>query len=233
MSSSLATYSLDGTVATLRMDDGKANALSDAMMNELLAGIRRAEEEASALILTGREERFCGGFDLKVMMSGPKQARTLLEKGTDLLMGLYGARVPLVIAATGHAMAGGALLLLTGDVRVGCAGPYKIGLNEVQIGLPVPILAMELARDRLAANELQRATLESKIYDPESAIDSGYLDYVVAKEALFTRALVEATRLGALPKVPYVASKERLRGRTIAYVHATLAEDLQRLMPDA
>jgi enoyl-CoA hydratase len=231
MSTSLTAYSLEGTVATLRMDDGKANALSEPMMRELLAGIRRAEQEASALILTGRDDKFCGGFDLKVMMSGPKEARALLTLGTELLMGLYGARLPLVIACTGHAMAGGALLLLTADVRVGLVGPYKIGLNEVQIGLPVPMLAMELARDRLSTREFQRATLQATIYDPAGAVGAGYLDAAVTKETLVQVASAEAQRLSALPKGPYVASKERMRGRTIAMIHTTLDEDLARLLP--
>src|SRR5262245_4559732 len=99
------------------MDDGKANALSISMIEALLAALRRAEEAGHAVVLAGRPERFCGGFDLKVMMSGPANAAGLLRAGSDLLLSLYGARVPLVIACTGHAVAGGALVVLTGDVR--------------------------------------------------------------------------------------------------------------------
>lgn len=231
MSNSLVRYTLEGTIATARMDDGKANALSAPMIDELLGVLRMAENEATALILTGREDRFSAGFDLKVMMSGPDQARALLEKGTELLMSLYGARIPLVVAVSGHAMAGGALMVLTGDVRIGAVGPYKIGLNEVQIGLPVPILAMELARDRLAHRELARATLQATVYNPHGALEAGYVDELVSVEELQGRAMAEATRLSALPKGPYVASKERLRRRTIAYIRETLADDLVSLLP--
>ena len=83
-------------------------------------------------------------------------------------------------ACTGHALAGGALVVLTGDYRIGASGEFKIGLNEVTIGMPVPVLAMELARDRLATSELVRATLLAQIYNPEGAVRAGYLDAVVA-----------------------------------------------------
>ena len=160
------SYQLDNKVAVIQMDDGKANALSKGMIEGLLAALARAEQEASAVVLAGRAERFCAGFDLRVMMSGPEAATELLRAGSDLLMNLYGATIPLVIACTGHALAGGALVVLTGDFRVGAAGAFKLGLNEVSIGLPVPVLAMELARDRLLPTELPHATLGARIYLP-------------------------------------------------------------------
>ena len=75
MSTDPLHYALEGTTAVLRMDDGKANALPDAMIDGLLAALVRAEKEASAIVLVGRPERFCAGFDLKVMMSGPDNAK--------------------------------------------------------------------------------------------------------------------------------------------------------------
>ena len=166
-------YSLDGNIATVTMDDGKANALSDSMIDALLAALERAEREAGALVLTGRKDRFCAGFDLRVMMAGAASATTLLKRGATLLLKLYGSPLPVVMACTGHAVAGGALVLLTGDVRVGGRGAFKLGLNEVSIGMPVPVLAMELARDRLDPKELGPATLESRIYAPDDALKAG------------------------------------------------------------
>jgi enoyl-CoA hydratase len=227
------TYSLEGTTAVVRMDDGKANALSAAMIEALSEAVSRAEREAQAMVLTGRPDRFCAGFDLKVMMSSPEAALALLRRGAELLMKLYGCAVPLVVACTGHAKAGGALVLLTGDVRVGARGAYQIGLNEVQIGLPVPILAMELARDRIATVELARATLQATIYGPEDAVRVGYLDEVLPPEDLLPRAMAEAGRLGQLARAPFVATKQRLRGRTIDHIRSTLEDDLRALLGGA
>ncbi len=223
-------YTLEGKTAILAMDDGKANALSDAMIEALTAALDRAEKEANAVVLVGRPDRFCAGFDLKVMMSGPENAKALLTRGSALLMKLYGLPIPLVIACTGHALAGGALVLLTGDVRFGAAGAYRIGLNEVSIGMPVPVLAMELARDRIVTGDLARATLMGTIYDPQDAVRVGYLDAALAPEDVLAKAKEEAARLGELSRFAFTATKTRLRGKTIAHITSTLEEDMRSLL---
>jgi enoyl-CoA hydratase len=228
--SELVRYRLEGKTAVVEMDDGKANALSDAMIEQLLAALTRAEGEANAMVLAGRAERFCAGFDLRVMMSGPDQAKALLTHGSDLLMRLYGSPIAIVIACTGHALAGGALVVLTGDLRIAAAGAFKIGLNEVAIGMPVPVLAMELARDRLSPAALPRATLFAHVHTPEEAVAAGYVDEVVAPDQVMARALAEANRLGAFGRMPYRATKERLRGKTIKYIRDNMASDMQALM---
>lgn len=225
------TYTKEQSTAVIRMDDGKANALSVDMIDALIAALARAESEATAIVLAGREGRFNAGFDLKVMMSGPAQATALLRRGSDLLMKLYGTPLPLVMAGTGHALAGGALMMLTGDVRLCADGPFRIGLNEVAIGLPVPVLAMELARDRLTPTALGRATLQATIYDPQGAVTAGFIDEVVAPDQLMARALEQATKLGTLSRMAYQATKQRLRGKTIAHITDTLETDLAALLP--
>jgi len=180
-------------------------------------------------VLAGRPERFCAGFDLKIMMSGMDQATALLTKGSELLLRLYGSPRPLVIACTGHALAGGALVVLTGDWRIGAQGAYKLGLNEVSIGLPVPVLAMELARDRLAPAALPRATLGATIYAPDDAVRAGYLDEAVPAGELLAHAKAEAARLGALAKAAYAGTKQRLRGKTIDYIRSSMASDMRSI----
>lgn len=226
----MLTYTLEQSVAIVRMDDGKANALSAEMIEALLGALTRAEGEATAMVLAGRPDRFCAGFDLRVMMSGPDNARALLQQGSALLLRLYGATLPLVVACTGHALAGGALVVLTGDQRIGAAGAYRLGLNEVSIGLPVPVLAMELARDRLAPAELVRATLLAQIYAPDEALRAGYLDAVVPADQVIPQAIEVATQLGALGKPAFRATKTRLRGATIDHITRTLDSDLRTLM---
>lgn len=220
------TYSLEDTIAVVRMDDGKANALAIPLIDGVLAALARAEAEAKAIVLAGRAERFCAGFDLRVMWSGPEHATALLVRGSELLLRLYDAAIPLVIACTGHALAGGALVVLTGDLRIGAQGAFKIGLNEVSIGMPVPVLAMELARDRLAKHELTRAALLSTIYAPDDALRAGFLDEVVPADQLLARAKQEAVRLGALAKSAFRATKTRLRRATIEFIKASLETDM-------
>ncbi len=223
------TFTLEDKVAIIQMDDGKANALSQTMIDALREALGRAEREASAVVLAGRTDRFCAGFDLKVMMSSPQNAATLLRAGAELLLELYGSPIPVVIACTGHALAGGALVVLTGDYRIGTAGEYKIGLNEVTIGLPVPVLAMELARDRLSKRALAHATLLAQIYDPAGALAAGYLDAVEPPDQVLVRARAEATRLSALSRGAFHSTKKRLRGGTIDHIRNTLDADMSAI----
>jgi enoyl-CoA hydratase len=227
----LLTFDLRESTAVVTMDDGKANAVSFAMMDEVDAALERARREAAAVVLAGRPGRFSAGFDLSEMMAGPERARAMIARGAEFLLGLYLCPMPLIIACSGHALAGGALVVLTGDVRVAARGAFRIGLNEVQIGLPVPILAMELARDRLQPAHLTAATLFAEIVDPEQALRAGWVDSLTAPEGLVDAAVREAARLAALPREPYAKTKVSLRGRTVSYVRATLAEDLERLLP--
>ena len=223
------TFELRDRVALVQMDDGKANALSYSLMEALDEALDRAGREAAAVVLTGRRGRFCAGFDLAEMMGGVDRVRALVSRGADLMMRLYGLPMPLVTACTGHALAGGALLLLTGDVRVATRGAFRIGLNEVQIGMPLPVMGMELARDRLKPDHLMSATLFSNVVDPEGALAAGFVDELADEGSLVDAALGHARKLAALSREAYAGTKARLREKTIRYVRETLAEDMQRL----
>jgi enoyl-CoA hydratase len=230
MATNLVAYSEADGIALVEMDDGKANALSMEMIAQLDAAFDRAEAGARAMVLAGREGLFCAGFDLRAMQAGPDAARALVERGGELLLRLYALPLPVVMACTGHALAGGALLAATGDTRIGAQGEFKIGLNEVQNGMPVPILAHELARDRLLPTELVAAVVQAKIYDPEGAVRAGWLDRAVAPEQVVPEARAEAARLATLPKAAYAATKRSLRRATIDHVGATLASNLAALL---
>ncbi|MCC6716333.1 MAG: crotonase/enoyl-CoA hydratase family protein, partial [Acetobacteraceae bacterium] len=160
-------YGLAGDVATLTLDDGKANALSLAMAQGIAAGLDRAAGEAKVVVIRGRPGVLCGGFDLKVIRSGDAAARAaMVDAGMALLERLYLLPQPVVIACTGHAVAAGGLMLLTGDVRIGVEGDFRLGLNETAIGLSLPAFGVELARERLLPTALGEATLLARLYGP-------------------------------------------------------------------
>ena len=215
-----------GKIAVITMDDGKANALSPGLIAELNAAFDRATDEARAVVLTGRPGKFCAGFDLRVMMSGPDAVKSLVVSGGELFMRIYEHPQPVVVACNGHALAGGVLLAATGDTRYGIPGPYKLGLNEVSNGMPVPILAHALAEDRLDPRHLTAAVLQAKIYGPEGALTAGWLDALVPEEQLLETAVEEAKRLSKLPARAYGLTKKSLRSKTLAYVRETLAENV-------
>lgn len=225
------TYESRDKVAVVRMDDGKANALSYDMMDALDEALNRAEKEAGAVVLTGRPGKFCAGFDLKLMMAGPDQARALVVRGGELLLRLYALPMPLVVACTGHALAGGSLVVLTGDHRVAARGAFRIGLNEVQIGMPMPVLAMELARDRLDPRHLTAATLFATIVDPDGALAAGWVDELADDAALLDAAVGRARSLSDLPRDAFAKTKIALREKSIGYIRSMMETDMKRLLP--
>src|SRR6185503_10431701 len=131
----LVSYQLDGSVATITMDDGKVNALSLQMLTELGAALDRATADRAVVVLTGRDGIFSAGFDLKVLRAGGPDAWAMLRGGFELAERILSFPTPVLIACTGHAIAMAVFLLLSGDYRVGVDGPYKINANEVAIGL--------------------------------------------------------------------------------------------------
>lgn len=206
----------DGGVTVIEMDDGKANALSFELMATLAAGIDEAAAARSPIVLAGREKTFCAGFDLAVMQGDDPGERTrLLQAGGDLFRRMLGAPVPVVVACTGHALAGGALMLLSADVRLGRPGTAKIGLNEVRIGIAVPPAAVVMARDRLEQRHLTSALLFAEICGPERAVEVGYLDEVVEGD-LLEAAVERAARFAELDDGAFAVSKARLRAGVVA-----------------
>jgi enoyl-CoA hydratase len=220
------TTAVDDGVLVVRIDDGKMNALSHHVIEQLHAALDLATADAQSVCLVGNERALSAGFDLTVMTAGPVAARELVEAGARLLMRLYAHPQPTVVAVTGHALAAGALVVLSCDTRIAADKSSKIGLNEVAIGMRVPVFAMELARDRLSKRYATRATLQAEIFDPTGAKAAGYVDGVVSETSCLASAIDEARRLGRLPAGGYAASKQALRQATIEHVLATLDEDM-------
>ncbi|HEY8120616.1 MAG TPA: crotonase/enoyl-CoA hydratase family protein [Myxococcota bacterium] len=222
----LLRYELRDSVALLRFDDGRANAVSHAAIDAIHAALARAEKEAGAAVLLGRPGRFSAGFDLSVIKQGRDASRALVTAGGELLLRIVESEVPVVAACSGHALAMGALLLLASDLRIGASGDFKLGLNEVAIDLTLPLFALELANARLARSQLTRATTLAEVYDPAGALAAGYLDRVVAPEQLEPEALAAAVQLAKLSRGAYQGTKRKLRGDLVARVRSTLARDM-------
>ena len=231
MSDRALNYELDGKVAVISIDDGRANAIGHDLIDDMNAALERSEKEARALMIIGRPGRFSAGFDLSVMTGSVDGMQNLVKAGADMLVRLYMHPQPVVAACTGHALAAGALMLLVSDTRIGVKGDFKVGLNEVAIGMGLPIFGVEFARDRLSKRHLTAAVSQGTVYSPEEACDVGFLDTVVAEEALIDTARSEARRLAQLATGAVALTKITLRGKTADYINATLEEDIASLAP--
>lgn len=224
---SLVASRLVGDVSVITIDDGKANAISFDVLDQLNAALDDAVANARAVVIMGREGKFSAGFDLKVMTGGVDGARRLLGGGAELGLRLFEFPIPVVLGVTGHALAMGGILITTADYRVGAEGPFKIGLNEVAIGMPVPMFAVELCRDRLSKTYLTRSLQHAELFAPSDALAANYLDEVVAADRVETRAIEVAERLAATvhPK-PFAVTRKIMRGELAGRIRSGLEHDL-------
>lgn len=211
-------------IARIRMDDGKVNAMSHDMLNEISRALDAADEKDTIVILSGREGQFSAGFDLKTFQRGPEESRKMVMAGAELILKFLEFPSPIFAVCTGHAYPMGAFLLLASDVRYGVAGPFRIGLNEPAIGITVPRFAIELARHRLNPNGFARISA-AMMFNPEDAARVGYLDHVYSAEEIQLAVEDEALRLRALDRGSFRATKQRINSRATEAISSAIAEE--------
>lgn len=215
-------YELSDSVSTIVMDDGKANVLSPAMQQNLNEAFDRAEQDDSkAVVLAGNHKLFSGGFDLAVFASGDAQAAlSMLAGGFELAVRCLTFPKPVIMAATGPAIAMGSFLLLSGDHRIG-SPRTRCQANEVAIGMVLPIAAIELMRLRLTRAAFQRGISMAATFTGDAAIAGGWLDEIVEQDEVLPRAREVATEAAStLHLKAHLASKLKAREDALAAVRA-------------
>jgi len=224
----LVSYTPAGAIARIVMDDGKVNVMSPALLGALLRAFDRAEKDRTVVVLTsGREGIFSAGFDTKVLASrDPQKIFDMVKLGAELAARILSFPAPVVAACTGHAFPMGAFLLLASDVRVGTDGAFKIGMNEVAIGIPVPSFALELGRMRLVPAYLQRTALTGEMFSPQEAVTAGFLDRAVPAAVLQATADGIAQALAEIDFASHASTKERLRKAAAAAVRTAIDEEI-------
>ncbi|TWC13935.1 MULTISPECIES: crotonase/enoyl-CoA hydratase family protein [unclassified Pseudomonas] len=209
--SDLIAYHLEDGIATLTLNNGKVNAISPDVIAAFNAALDQATEDRAIVIITGQPGILSGGYDLKVMTAGPKEAVGLVTAGSTLARRLLSHPFPVVVACPGHAVAKGAFLLLSADYRIGVDGPFSIGLNEVQIGMTMHHAGIELARDRLRKSAFHRSVINGEMFNPQSAVDAGFLDKVVSAQELQNAALEAARQLQKINMKAHKNTKLKVR----------------------
>jgi enoyl-CoA hydratase len=225
------TYELDGDVAVVTFDDGKANVYGHDALEALTEALDRADADpaARAIVIAGRPGRFSAGFDLQAMTANVESMRRLVKAGGEFVARLLLERLPVVAACTGHALAAGALVLLAADYRVGVAGDWRIGLNEVSIGLPLPAWAVELARYRLAPTHFEWRAVLGQVGGPDDAVQAGFLDRTVGPASILSEAKAIAASLAAMRSEAVSGTKYRARHELVRRMLEGIDEDLETL----
>ncbi|UST60561.1 crotonase/enoyl-CoA hydratase family protein [Pseudomonas moraviensis] len=227
--SELIAYHLEDGIATLTLNNGKVNAISPDVIAAFNAALDQAVADRAVVIITGQPGILSGGYDLKVMTAGPKEAVALVTAGSTLARRLLSHPFPVIVACPGHAVAKGAFLLLSADYRIGVDGPFSIGLNEVQIGMTMHHAGIELARDRLRRSAFHRSVINGEMFDPKSAVDAGFLDKVVTAEELQGSALAAARQLKKINMLAHKNTKLKVRKQLLETLDDAILQDQQHL----
>ena len=221
----LVSYAFADGVATLTMDDGKANAMGPAMQAALNAALDRAEADKAIVVLTGRPGVFSGGFDLGVFKAGDaKVTFQMLTGGAQLAQRVLSYPHPVIAACSGHAVAMGLFLLQCADVRIGLKAGATFQANEVLIGMTLPHFALETIRERVTTPH-QHLVGTASPYAGEDAVRAGLLDEAVAPEALAGAVQAHVERLKKAHPASFTATKQRLRALVLAALPAAIELD--------
>ncbi len=224
-----------GEVAVLPMRAGKANAIGAAFLDRLCAQLDAVEASgASALVLTGEGRAFSAGLDLPELTELDRSGlERFIRRFSEVMLRVFALPVPVVAAINGHAIAGGCVLALQADVRLAAAGDYRVGLNEVQIGLGLPAVVLETLRCQVPPHALGPVALEGRLLEPEEARALGLVEAVVPPDQLLEQARSRAAALGALPRPAFREIKLALRRPVVEAVRRVEREDARRWVETA
>ena len=207
----LIDFTINEKIAVITLKNGKVNAISPQVITEINSALNQAQTAGAVVILTGQAGIFSGGYDLKTMKESSDSAVSLVTAGSTLARRMLSYPFPIIGACTGHAIAKGAFLLLSCDVRIGSIGPFKIGLNEVAIGMTMHQAGIELARNRVPINYLTRSVINAELFSPETAVIAGFLDTVVEPERLMETAMAMANQMLTLNMTAHQGTKLKER----------------------
>lgn len=224
------TRTTDGPVATITLDDGKVNALDAGVFAAIDAALDESADDG-AVVIAGRPGVLSAGLNTRIMADmGTDELSDLLVAFGRTMLRLWCEPRPVVVAATGHAVAGGTILAMAADHAVAADGEFAWGLTETTIGFPLPGWIIALARANVAAHHVERLLLPGRIVDPPGAVEVGFADEVVAPDEVLAVAAQRAADLAQLPARAYTETKRRLRAPTAEATLADLVEDTRRAM---
>ena len=209
MTKSLATLTKENDISVIKLDDGKANAFSYEMLIQINNLLEKVSRDSGALVITGREGLFSGGFDLKTFATGDmEKVSKMVQLGYRLLLELFSFERPVIAAVSGHSIALGLFIACSADYRIAIDGEYVCQANEVRNNMDIPTPIMEILKARVNKNYFYPAVLHSDPFSVQDSIAAGYIDEVVAEQDFMNRVIEKATELASLPHPFYANTKK-------------------------
>jgi enoyl-CoA hydratase len=214
-------------VRVLTLDRPPANAIDETLLNDLSAAVDAAGAAPTvrAVVLRGRGAFFSGGFDFAAPRRDDQVAHDLYARYRETHRRLLTLPKPTVAMVNGHAIAGGLVLVLACDYRLGIEGEYRVGLNEVAVGASFPRAAFEIVRLRLPHARVSELILGAALYPSSQALRLGIVDELFPAGKFEDAVLRRAARLGAFPREAYAHAKAALVAEAVARIEAETPEE--------
>jgi 3,2-trans-enoyl-CoA isomerase len=218
-----------GAVRELQLNRPPANALSPELIVALKQAVELAPQDgARALVLSGTPGRFSAGLDVPLLLTLDRPAIAALWRELyGLLRALATSPIPIATAIAGHATAGGTVLPIFCDFRVAAYGEWKLGLNEVQVGLPLPPVIFAGLRRLVGAHQAERLAVGGLLISPDEAARIGLVDEVVPLDQVLSRTLDWSRGLLALPVDAMAATRRRARADLVELFAASFDLELE------
>ena len=213
--------------AIVQINRPKANALNIALVHELIQAFDTVASSSSVrgAIITGQGTVFSAGIDVREMLRySEDQVDQFWESFANLIRDLSSFPKPLVAAINGHSPAGGCVLALTCDYRIMAEGDFRIGLNEVPVGIVVPPPIVALASYTLGPTKAARAFLNGTLFLPDEARDFGMIDETSPPDLVLSRAEKRLRAFLALPENAWRKTKATLRKPLLDRMNVPFAE---------
>jgi len=220
-----------GNVRELRLSRPPANALSPDLLEDLCSRVSAAPADgARALVLSGAEGIFTGGLDVPLLLDFDHEA---MVRTLGLFFGAMEAlavsEIPVAAAITGHSPAGGAVLALFCDFRVMAEGPYFIGLNEVRVGIPMPVGVADALARVVGPRQAERLCQTGDLMGPQEAFEIGLVDRVVAGDRVVASAVEWCRPLTELPPHALRVTRRTVRRDLVEIVRRSRSGDIEEM----
>ncbi|WP_370407929.1 crotonase/enoyl-CoA hydratase family protein [Tenacibaculum dicentrarchi] len=225
--SALIDYTSEENYVIITLNNGKVNAISHEVIDSLNQLLDKAEAQKKVVILTGQLGIFSAGYDLKSMTTSPESALKLVTKGSKLSHRMLSFPTPIITACTGHAIAKGAFLLLSADYRLGAEGNFKIGFNEVLIGMTMHNAGVQIAKGRLTPNYVNRSVNNAEMYSPKDAVTAGFLDKIVPEIQVLPTAIKIAEMFAKLNLKAHHQTKLKVRKTALRSLKKAIKKDAE------
>ncbi len=222
-------YKKENNIAVITMDDGKANAMDFEFFKQMNDALEKTEKDsAKALIIAGRPGFYSGGLDLKLIPTLPiEDFDAFVETFANTMLRVYAFPIPTIAACTGHAIAGGTILSFACDRIVAQNGPYKIQMNEMLTGLPIPAWMFLIARSAISSRLETEVLLHARIFSPQEALDRNMIDILVDEgDDILASASSLAKEFFSINQTAYAVTKKRMRDPEIKHVLDLLKDEL-------